>query len=424
MNIFTILISRTMLHIAQYTKKIALCLLFAAYAVMAIGQESREISVAERNAQMGFNDTIDRLAEDFVHVSLMVADPTDWRDDILGMQGHAFLRLQCEVFDLDYCFSYESENVNTQLSKCAKGQLRMGMFTFPTNEYLEDYHKWNRAVHEYRLNLPPEVDIRLWEVLHNKLSRGLSLKLDLDRRGCAIFVVRFIKAALRDIPIVYPQGTCYETLSRREILYQDMVVCPWLRLVLGIVVPNAYNKDCPIDEKLIVPADLAEIWMQSTLNGKVFAEYIGDAVESDFIKETQPPFVTPQLVAWAILLITIILLLAGISWWKWPLLGVQCLVGVVLLYLALFTQLFTSAGWLMVVLFNPLPLLLWKWRKYWQLPYAILLLIEAIVLVCWPHMLVDPAYIIMLLSYIVLFGADTFKQLSLPLINHLQSKIR
>lgn len=413
-----------MFYIAQYTKKIALCLLFAAYAVMAIGQESREISVAEHNAQMGFNDTINRLADDFVFVSLMVADPTDWRDDMLGTQGHAFLRLQCPVFDLDYCFSYESENVNTQLSKYAKGQLKMGMFAIPTDAYLEDYHKWNRAVHEYRLNLPPEVETRLWEIMDNKLSRGLSLKLDLSRRGCAISVVHFIKEALRDIPIVYPQGTRYETLSRREILYQDQENDPWLRLSSCSMVPNDYDKDCPIDEKLIVPADLADIWTKSTVNGKVFAEYVGDAVESTFVAKKKPPFITPKKVTWFILLITVLMILIGVKYWEWFLLVPQFIHGTWLLYLAIFTQQFAGAGWLMMVLFNPLPLLLWKWRRYWQLPYAILLLIEAIVLVCWPHMLVDPAYIIMLLSYIVLFGADTFKQLSLPLINHLQSKIR
>ena len=391
-------------------KRVILNILSLAFALTVVGQE-QELSVAERNAQMGFNDTIDRLAEDFVFVSLMVADPTDWRDDILGMQGHAFLRLQCPVFDLDYCFSYESESVNTQLSKYAQGKLKMGMFAIPTPAYLEDYWKWNRAVHEYRLNLPPEVETRLWEIMDNKLSRGLSMKLDLSRRGCAISAVHFIKAALRDIPIVYPEGTRYESLSRREIMYQDLEVHPWWRLALGIVVPNAYDKDCPIDEKLIVPADLAEIWMQSTLNGEVFAEYIGDIVHSTFVKESAPPFFTPQMLTWTILLITILLIALGLKWWKWTLLGIQFLIGVVLLYLALFTQLFSSAGWLMLVLFNPLPLLLWKWRKYWQLPYAVVLLIETIILVCWPHMLVDPAYIVLLLSYIVLFSWDTLKQI-------------
>ena len=388
--------------------RLILNILFLALALTVVGQE-QELSVAERNAQMGFNDTIDRLAEDFVFVSLMVADPTDWRDDILGTQGHAFLRLQCPVFDLDYCFSYESEHVNTQLSKYAQGKLKMGMFAYPTDAYLEDYRHWNRAVHEYRLHLPPEVETRLWEIMDNKLSRGLSMKLDLSRRGCAISVVHFIKEALRNIPIVYPQGTRYETLSRREILYQDQESYPWLRLSSCAMIPNAYDKDCPIDEKLIAPADLAEIWQQSTVKGNVLAEYVGDIVSSDYVAP-EPPFITPQRVAWAILLITLLLITLGLKGWRWVLLGVQFLVGVFLLYSALFTQQFAGAGWLMMVLFNPLPLLLWKWRKYWQLPYAVLLLIEALVLVCWPHMLVDPAYTILLLSYVVLFAYEPIMQ--------------
>ena len=385
-----------------------LSILFLAFALTMVGQK-QELSVAERNAQMGFNDTIDRLADDFVFVSLMVADPTDWRDDILGIQGHAFLRLQCPAFDLDYCFSYESESVNTQLSKYAQGKLKMGMFAYPTDAYLEDYRRWNRAVHEYRLNLPPEVETRLWEIMDNKLSRGLSMKLDLSRRGCAISAVHFIKAALRDIPIVYPEGTRYETLSRREIMYQDLKAHPWWRFAFGVVVPNGYDKDCPIDEKLIVPADLAEIWQQSTLNGNVFATYIGDIVQSNHIADSKSPIFTPQLFAWILLLITLLLIALGVNGWKWVLLGVQFLIGLFLLYVALFTQLFTSAGWLMMVLFNPLPLFLWKWRKYWQLPYVMVLLIEALVLVCWPHMLVDPAYIILLLSYSVLFASEPIK---------------
>lgn len=389
-------------------KRIILNILFLAFALTVVGQE-QELSVAERNAQMGFNDTIDRLAEDFVFVSLMVADPTDWRDDILGTQGHAFLRLQCPVFDLDYCFSYESEHVNTQLSKYAQGKLKMGMFAYPTDAYLEDYRHWNRAVHEYRLNLPPEVETRLWEIMDNKLSRGLSMKLDLSRRGCAISVVHFIKEALRNIPIVYPQGTRYETLSRREILYQDQESYPWLRLSSCAMIPNAYDKDCPIDEKLIAPADLAEIWQQSTVKGNVLAEYVGDIVSSDYVAP-EPPFISPQRVAWAILLITLLLITLGLKGWRWVLLGIQFLVGVFLLYSALFTQQFAGAGWLMMVLFNPLPLLLWKWRRYWQLPYAVLLLIEALVLVCWPHMLVDPAYTILLLSYVVLFAYEPIMQ--------------
>lgn len=41
-----------------------------------------------------FHDHINRQADDFVIVSLCVADPTTWQQDMLGTNGHAWLRLQ------------------------------------------------------------------------------------------------------------------------------------------------------------------------------------------------------------------------------------------------------------------------------------------------------------------------------------------
>ena len=51
----------------------------------SIGMCAQSMTVAERNAQQGFNDTIDRLDPDFVWVSLCVADPTDQSQDYLGI---------------------------------------------------------------------------------------------------------------------------------------------------------------------------------------------------------------------------------------------------------------------------------------------------------------------------------------------------
>ena len=86
-------------HTPNDMKKIFYCLFFLLLSLGIGAQDSlilvsnHDLSVAERNAEQGFNDTIDRLAEDFVQVSLCIADPTDWREDALGTAGHAFLRL-------------------------------------------------------------------------------------------------------------------------------------------------------------------------------------------------------------------------------------------------------------------------------------------------------------------------------------------
>lgn len=190
-----------------------------------------------------FGDDIDRTADDFVTVSLCVADPTNFRDDVLGVYGHAFLRLQCPVFDLDYCYSYEGERVNGQLIRYMLGKLKMGMYAIPTQEYVEDYRKWNRAVHEYVLSLPPDADQRLWEIMDNHLMEGTDLVLDLGERGCSSSAADNVVRALRPYSIRYTEKT--EKLDFR------------------------------------IPARLAEVWQKATLNGKPFAVYVGDLVEAE-----------------------------------------------------------------------------------------------------------------------------------------------
>lgn len=270
-------------------------------SMMAWSQQN--LSVAERNAAQGFNDTIDRLDPDFVLVSLCVADPTDWRDDALGVVGHAFLRLQCPVFNLDHCFSYEGENVNDNLFKYLSGQTKMGMFRVETDEYLKDFRKWNRSVHEYRLNMPPEAEQRLWEIMDNHTTNKTSLRHDLKKYGCAVTVVRYVKKALGETPIVYAPNAELENMTPREISYRSLENHPWLRLVFSAFADNS-KKDMPLDEKLIIPADLAAVWQQATIQDQPFAEYLGDLVEGAPRNDSKPWF-TPLLCGILLLLICI-----------------------------------------------------------------------------------------------------------------------
>ncbi len=358
------------------------------------------------------NDTLpepDRSAEDFVLVSLCIADPTDWRDDALGTSGHAFLRLQCPYYSLDYCFSYEGERVNDNLHRYITGNTKMGMFAVPTEEYLEDYNKWNRSIHEYLLNLPPKAEVRLWEIMDNHLTAGITLRQDLNKYGCAITVVKYIKQALASTPIVYAPSEL-DNLTRREIGYRSLEKHPWIRLTSMIFTDNRYDRLCPIDEKLIVPADLAEVWCNASVDGRHLATYNGDIVSGAPIDNCKPWF-TPMLLVVLLLIITIAFAFTRYKWWDITMVVVQALVGLVLIYLWIVMKEFGSAAYIVMALMNPLPLLLWKWRKYWGLPYAALLLIGVIILALLPHMLVDPAILVLALSYIVIFGKDSIKGL-------------
>ena len=58
-------------------------------------------------------------------------------------------------------------------------------------------------------------------------------------------------------------------------------------------------------------------------------------------------------------------------------------------------------NWLLIP-FNILPAICWKWRKYWALPYATVLAVWGLVMVLVPHMLVDTPHIILTLAFAIM----------------------
>lgn len=70
----------------------AILFLFASQMSWANGDT---LSIAEQNAQQGFNDNINRLAPDFVDVYVVVSTPGDVLYSILG---HAALHMFADTF--------------------------------------------------------------------------------------------------------------------------------------------------------------------------------------------------------------------------------------------------------------------------------------------------------------------------------------
>ena len=268
----------------------------------------QELTVAERNAQQGFNDTIDRLADDFVLVSLCIADPTDQSQDYLGITGHAFLRLQCPTFGLDYCFSYESEKIKGQLWDYLTGNLKMGMFAISTDEYIQDYRVWQRAVHEYRINMPPEAEQRLWEQMDNHMLTEQEMQMDLIKFGCANTILRYVERALAPSQIDYNWPEKYLTKSAMEIMEEHLENYPWTLLSLRLTAGKKINRKTTPKEKVIFPTDLLEVWSTATIEGEAVLAYVDDLVKAEPVKVTKTWF-TPRFCG----ILLLILMVGGVG---------------------------------------------------------------------------------------------------------------
>ena len=365
--------------------------------------DEHALKVAERNAAQGFNDTIDRLADDFVTVSLVVCDPYEV---LYSTLGHAALHLQCPTFNLDYIFTYESENVRDKIWTFLKGDLRMGMFSMPVDTFLAAYQESGRGVKEYTINLSPEQKQKLWEVADKKVAEGRNIPYDYFHRGCAKSVVLIMKEAIGKNAIHYaPWSDKYTEQTQREIVRNFITGAPWEEFFMYFLIGVDGDKEYPCEQKLIVPTDLVEVWQKATFDNGKFVLDSEPRVLLEAARHNESTWCTP-------LLVSLLLLLLAFVPWSWAdylVLTVATVAGVVMTYLVCISHLpCTDWNWL-IIPFNILPALAWYWRKYWALPYAIIIFLWCAVMSgewFWGHVIVDWPHIILAIS----FGIILLKQ--------------
>lgn len=379
-------------------------------APMAIEAKTDTLSVAERNAAQGFNDTIDRMADDFVEAYVSVAEPGDYLYTTLG---HAAYHLKCPAFGLDYYFSMEGESNKDAVFRFLAGDLKMGLLSIPPEEYLAYYKEENRGVREWKLNLSPERKQRLWAVLDSLVVQWNGLPYDYYHRCCAITIVNVMNELVgrENIHYATPWPEKFKHTPREFIYYALKGHDEWTQFFICLLAGNEVDKDIPNERKFIVPMDVVEAWQKATIDGR--------AILSEEYVDVLPPGVrkpdnwwTPTHIAIILLLLALVSLCSIWMHYEWLkmagavmdyiILGIVTLIGIGMTYLLFFSKLCcTDWNWLFIA-FNPLPAICWKWRKYWALPYAILMIVWVLAMIVSPHLLALWSHIVLALSFAVI----------------------
>lgn len=354
-------------------------------------------SVAERNAAQGFNDTINRYYDDFVKAYYVVVEPGG---SLYSVFGHACLHLICPTFGLDYYFSYESENASEKILKFLSGNLKMGLISLNPIEYLSPYQQEGRGVKEYEILLPIDLKRELWRVLDEHVAEGIYLPYDYEARGCAYSCHKLLDEALAGTPIYYAPWKAKNLRTRREMLYDSgHTYFPWNTFFILSMIGIDADFSLPPQEKVVIPVDLAEVWQKAKVNNKPLI--------SSSPKETLPStiiykrtFVTPLLIGFVLLLLVITGWILNKPYADWLILVLVTALGMFFTYLVVISSLpCTEWNWL-IIPFNILPAICWKWRRYWALPYAAICAIWLVAMLVYPHRLIDPTYIPLTLAWI------------------------
>ena len=362
------------------------------------------LALAALTAAAGTNETaavdeakVDRSDPKFVTASLLIFGPGD---ELFSCVGHVCIRLECPTYKLDYCFSYESERAVERLPKFFAGNLKMGLFAIPTDEFVKDYAECGRSLRQYRMNLPPAVKQRLWKIMDDKAAEGANLPYDYNKRGCAKSAYLCIMDALSIAKVERVPWAADATPTRREKFCEMLKDShPWNIFFLNAIVGTETDNV----EEVVVPRDLLVALRKMRVEGTpVVAD---EGVELLPAKAVNPPSaITPRVVAWLL-----VLLATGCCFYKanvidWCFLTLQSLAGLFFAYLMSASQLPTSCWNWLIVPFNPLPLVFWRWRRWWAVPFAAVLVAWEAFMLLSPHQLTDPAYLVLVLAYIVFYA--------------------
>ena len=362
----------------------------------------------EPSANAPLNDGVDRTDPNFVKASLLVFGPGN---ELFSCAGHACIRLECPTYKLDYCFSYESEAISDKVLTFFAGRLKMGMFAIPAEEFFKQYVDGGRGCRQYRLELPPAVKQRLWKIMDDKAAEGANLPYDYVRRGCAWSVLGCLRTALNPLQLEVSSWPAKYDMTRREITSSELPEHPWKVFALHAIWGFETDREVTKIEKVLMPNDLLEFLKGAKVRGVPVV--IGEGIEVLPQKNVpRAPFFTPMMAA------ALFVLLAGANlvWVRKSFidrifLSIQTLAGLFFSYLVVFSSLPASDwNWLLIP-FNPLPILFWHWRRYWAWPFVGVLVVWEAFMLLSPHQLTDPAYLVVVLAYIVFYTRHGVKHI-------------
>ena len=372
--------------------RLLIILLICSAPIVCQGQEVNADSLEQvRQDSLAITE-----ADDFVTASLLVATPSDV---LYSCAGHASIRMQCPHYALDMVYTYESESVTDKVLTFLKGDLKMGMTVVPTARVLADYDKEGRGITEYVLTIPLEKRKQLWQYLDDKVEQGMNLPYDYLKRGCAVACLRAVRVAV--LPDTLSFGEWDEKFikkTRRTLLRNQIDAFPWNRFILFSIVGTEADQACAVADKVVVYPDLVEVLQKATLNGQpVIGETNVLVSQTTNIEENG--WFTPVVLACILLVLAIVSCFWMQRLLSILLLAIQTLFGFLLTYLIVFSTLpCTDFSWL-IIPFNPLPLLLWRWRKWWLLPFGLVCIGWSIVMLTRiENPLVDSAHIILVFA--------------------------
>lgn len=333
----------------------------------------------------------------FVKASVMVFDPGD---ALYAVFGHTVLHMECPSKGLDYCFTFETE---PNPLKFFVGQAQSCFIAVPTETFLAPYRKERRGAVEYELNLTDEEKRELWRALDEDMMSGPSRQFNLIRDNCNSMSMTMVESIMMNEDFVFTKMPHQLSFINGPLLRYESRRSPWAQFLFITFLGAEADTTWKLENRLS-PTSCVELLQHASIKNAVSGTsrpaLIGQprrVLPSAFVLAPSP--FSPVVVFGGLLIFVILFTLV-----EWVSKGrlrraghcldvtlfvLQTLAGFFLLYVTLVTNLFgLHWNWYLLV-FNPVPLVVWLccrrrtwYRKvYWVYGAVLVVTIVALPLI-------------------------------------------
>lgn len=356
----------------------------------------------------------------YVKASLLVASPGN---AIYSAFGHCAIRMQCPIFDLDYCYDQKIESHLHNYIGFFMGTARAEVWALPTDEYLQSYRDQGRQVVQYEFNLSPIQKQLMWSYLDELLEKGPYMKYNLVNSNCMSLILHTIKTVSADEKLDMSHQPEELTMINGDLMRFYSQDSPWTQFIYVLAFAYGCDHYYKLHQRL-APNTLVQLLQQATLtDAQAVTRPLLSATPELILPLTSPVAATPFTPTCVFSILLGLIILLSVFEQKYQLNALTNCIDVTLMIIAaiigtLLFMISSAAGPLTthwnwyLLLFNPIPLLLWlllRQRTWYHGIYygylAILILFVAITpftnQLDWTHHLITAIYMVRLTSNLI-----------------------
>lgn len=284
----------------------------AFFLVMALSWHSlnaRSNDLSEITSQKESQDTVESLGDD-ITISLITCYPGP---EIYELCGHAAIRVRGENIDSVWNFGIFDFNQPNFVYRFVKGETDYKCVAYPFQWFLPEYIERGSKVVEQDLNLTPEENYRLLQILReSSLPENATYRYNYVKDNCSTRILNKIDDST-PLEIIYPDSVRYGTFRNEMRAYH--VGYPWYQLGIDFALGSGLDYPLNSREEMFVPVEMMRNASSAKLSdGRSLIKetrVLNQGMDNAVLPPT-PWFLGPLFWSWILAVLTICLVVWNI----------------------------------------------------------------------------------------------------------------